>query len=97
TGSGEGLMATTNSPAAEHKPVGAQRAAERRAAAPLKANSPQNNSLAASVKDAALAALLVAVLGFFFLALRTEIAPGGLAVSTRWGLWFTSIAVVFGG
>lgn len=56
-----------------------------------------DNSLAASVRDAALAAFLVAILGFFFLALRTDIAPGGLAITTRWGLWFTAIAIVFTG
>ena len=56
-----------------------------------------DNSLAASVRDAALAAFLVAILGFFFLALRTDIAPGGLALTTRWGLWFTAIAIVFAG
>jgi len=55
-----------------------------------------NTRLADSVRDAFIAALLVAVLGFFFLALKTDIAPGGLALSTRWGLWFTSIALVFG-
>ena len=49
-----------------------------------------------AVRDAFIAALLVAVLGFFFLALRTDIAPGGLALTTRWGLWFASIALVFG-
>lgn len=51
--------------------------------------------IADSVRDAFIAAALVAVLGFFFLALRTDIAPGGLALSTRWGLWFASIAIVF--
>lgn len=51
--------------------------------------------IADSIRDAFIAALLVAVLGFFFLALRTDIAPGGLALSTRWGLWFTAIALVF--
>jgi len=56
-----------------------------------------DNSLAASIRDAALAAFLVAILGFFFLALRTDIAPGGLALTTRWGLWFTAIAIVFAG
>ncbi|MCO5159468.1 MAG: high-affinity branched-chain amino acid ABC transporter permease LivM [Aquamicrobium sp.] len=55
-----------------------------------------NTRFADSVRDAFIAAMLVAVLGFFFLALKTDIAPGGLALSTRWGLWFTSIALVFG-
>jgi branched-chain amino acid transport system permease protein len=43
--------------------------------------------IADSIRDAMIAALL---------ALRTDIAPGGLALTTRWGLWFTSIALVFG-
>ncbi len=54
-------------------------------------------SLADSVSDAAIAALLVAVLGFFFFALRTDIATGGLALTTRWDLYFSAIAVVFAG
>src|SRR5690606_35127243 len=56
---------------------------------------PAPNRIVDSVRDAFIAALLVGVLGFFFLALRTEIAPGGLALSTRWGLWFSAIAIVF--
>ena len=52
--------------------------------------------IADSLRDAFIAALLVGVLGFFFLAIRTDIAPGGLALSTRWGLWFTAVAIVFG-
>jgi branched-chain amino acid transport system permease protein len=51
--------------------------------------------IADSIRDAFIAALLVAVLGFFFLNMRTDIAPGGLVLSTRWGLWFLSIAIVF--
>jgi len=53
--------------------------------------------MAESVKDAAVAALLVAVLGFFFFALRTDIGTGGLDLTYRWGLWFIAIAIVFGG
>lgn len=59
-------------------------------------NNGNGNTFAASLKDAAMAAFLAAVLGFFFLALRTDIVPGGLAITTRWGLWFTAIAIVFG-
>ena len=55
------------------------------------------NSLAASLKDAALAGGLVGVLGLFFLGLRSDIAPGGLALTTRWGLWISAIAIVFVG
>lgn len=57
----------------------------------------RSNDISASVKDAALAALLAGVLGFYFLALRTDIAPGGLVLSTRWVLFFVAIAVVFAG
>lgn len=56
---------------------------------------PQSNIFAESLKDAAIAAFLAAVLGFFFLALRTDIATGGLVLTTRWGLYFTCIAIVF--
>ena len=55
------------------------------------------NSMAASLKDAFLAALLTGVLGFFFLGLKTDIAPGGLVLNTRWGLYITAIAIVFFG
>ncbi|MBX9453554.1 MAG: high-affinity branched-chain amino acid ABC transporter permease LivM [Mesorhizobium sp.] len=55
------------------------------------------NSFQASIKDALLAAFLTGVLGFYFLALRTDIAPGGLAITTRWGLWLSAIAIVFAG
>ncbi|KGF67862.1 hypothetical protein LL06_20030 [Hoeflea sp. BAL378] len=58
--------------------------------------APSTARMADSVKDAAIAALLVAVLGFFFLALRTDIGTGGLDLTTRWGLWFIAIAITFG-
>ena len=61
------------------------------------ANKTPGNDFAGSLKDAIAGALLVGVLGFFFLALRTDIAPGGLAISTRWGLWLIAIAIVFVG
>ena len=59
------------------------------------APAPDRNAFSESVKDAALAAVLAGALGFFFLALRTDIAPGGLVMTTRWGLWITSIVIVF--
>jgi len=63
----------------------------------LAAARAERNSLSGSVRDAALAAGLTAILGFFFLALRTDIATGGLALTTRWGLYFTAILIVFAG
>ncbi|OCW56892.1 high-affinity branched-chain amino acid ABC transporter permease LivM [Hoeflea olei] len=55
----------------------------------------QPNIIADSIKDALIAAFLAAVLGFFFFALRTDIGPGGLDLTYRWGLWFTAAAIVF--
>ncbi|MFN3547407.1 MAG: high-affinity branched-chain amino acid ABC transporter permease LivM [Mesorhizobium sp.] len=55
------------------------------------------NSVAASLRDAATAAILVFVLGFFFLGVRSDIAPGGLTLTFRWGLLFTAVAIVFAG
>lgn len=45
--------------------------------------------------EAVISAGFAAVLGFFFLGLRTEIETGGLVLTTRWGLWFAAIAIVF--
>ncbi|MCB1417807.1 MAG: DUF3382 domain-containing protein, partial [Notoacmeibacter sp.] len=78
-------------------PEGAQIEAEERARAPEIVPDRNPNSMASSLRDAFLAALLAGVLGFFFLGLRTDIAPGGLVLSTRWGLFFTAIAIVFFG
>ncbi|QDZ01798.1 high-affinity branched-chain amino acid ABC transporter permease LivM [Nitratireductor mangrovi] len=55
------------------------------------------NRLNDSLRDAFIAALLVFTLGFFFLGVRSDIAPGGLALTYRWGLLFTAVAIVFGG
>ncbi|GIL02526.1 MAG: branched-chain amino acid ABC transporter permease [Alphaproteobacteria bacterium] len=55
------------------------------------------NAIGESLKDAAVAAGLAAILGFFFLALRTDIATGGLELTTRWQLYFLAVAIVFAG
>ena len=75
-------MAAPAAPTAENRPVGAQRDAEERGKAPLRVDGGQNN-LVASLKDAAGAGLLAGVLGFFFLALRTDIAPGSEPMPPR--------------
>ena len=90
------MAATGAAPDALTEPVGAQRQAEeRRDGTPPAAHAP--NRMAAALKDAFFAALLAGVLGLFFLGLRTDIAPGGLAITTRWGFWATAIAIVFAG
>jgi branched-chain amino acid transport system permease protein len=55
-----------------------------------------DSRLAGALREAAIAGILVGVLGFFFLGIKTTIAPGGLALSTRWGLLITAMALVFG-
>src|SRR5690606_36307451 len=48
-------------------------------------------------KDAALAALPAGVMGCLFIGLKTDLAPGGLDVTTRWRAWIVSILIVFAG
>ncbi|WP_274423285.1 high-affinity branched-chain amino acid ABC transporter permease LivM [Chelativorans sp. YIM 93263] len=88
----------TNMPTSLQKPVGAQIKREERAEAPRNTGpGGTGNKLADSLRDAAMAAFLAAVLGFFLIGIRTDIAPGGLALTTRWVAWIVSILVVFGG
>ncbi len=88
-------MTTTHQPTETITPEGAQLEDELRAATPGPVRHP--HSVAESIKDAFFVALLAGVLGFFFLGLRTEIAPGGLVMTTRWGLFFSAVGVVFVG
>ena len=89
-------MATPSTqPTATNAPEGAQLRAERRGAAARGQRRNQESSFTRALREASIAAVLVGVLGFFFLAIRSDIAPGGLAISTRWGLWLSSIAIVF--
>ena len=85
----------TQVPTSTQKPVGAQAQSEARRAAPHTTEAASKNRLAASLRDAALAAFLAGVLGFFLIGLRTDLAPGGLDIRARWGAWLTSIAIVF--
>jgi branched-chain amino acid transport system permease protein len=90
------MSTASTAPDALTEPVGAQiKAEERRDGTPPAGPAP--NRLGVALRDAFFAALLTGVLGLFFLGLRTDIAPGGLAITTRWGLWATAIAIVFVG
>ena len=64
---------------------------------PTGGTAANNNLFVDSLKDSVAAAFLVAVLGFFFLPLKTDIAAGGLAITYRWPIWIAAILVVFGG
>ncbi len=83
-------------PTSDIEPAGAQIKREERAEMRSAQPAIEPNTLYESLKDAALAGILAGVLGFFFIGLRTEIAPGGLDVTTRWGAWITAIVIVFG-
>ncbi|WP_173933640.1 high-affinity branched-chain amino acid ABC transporter permease LivM [Chelativorans sp. Marseille-P2723] len=84
-------------PPSAQKPADAQVEALGRDASSARVPSAERaeNGLAASLRDAAIAAFLAGVLGFFFIGLRADIAPGGLDLRTRWGAWFTAMLVVF--
>lgn len=83
-------------PSAVTHPEGAQVKNELRAAAPNQAGGGlQPHGLRQRLIDAAMAAFVAGVLGFFFLALRTEIETGGLGVTWRWTLWGLAILFVF--
>jgi branched-chain amino acid transport system permease protein len=82
-------------PASEINPEGAQALGEDRASAFQSPPPERAASFYDSLKDAGLTALLAAVLGFFFIGLRTELAPGGLDITTRWRAWIISIVIVF--
>ena len=88
---------TPHQPTETTTPEGAQLESELRASAPGPAPARHPHSAGESIKDAFFAALLAGVLGFFFLALRTDIAPGGLVMTTRWGLFISAVALVFVG
>ncbi|MYZ48089.1 high-affinity branched-chain amino acid ABC transporter permease LivM [Propylenella binzhouense] len=88
--------------ASDLRPAGAEIEEEKRRDAvsgepPFKQPRRRDGGLRAALRDALFAALVAAVLGFFFLGLRTEIGPGGLVLSTRWGLFATAVAIVFAG
>jgi branched-chain amino acid transport system permease protein len=86
---------TPAAPTSSMRPEGAQRSLEERGNAPVVAPANDPNSMANSVRDAAMAAALTFVLGFFFLGVRSDIAPGGLALEFRWGLLFIAVAIIF--
>jgi branched-chain amino acid transport system permease protein len=83
-------------PASEINPEGAQALGEDRASAFQAPPPERSENLYDSLKDAGLTGLLAGVLGFFFIGLRTELAPGGLDITTRWSMWIISILIVFG-
>ena len=85
----------TKAPTSALRPEGAQVELEERGEEQIVVPAVEENTLAESVKGAAMTALLAGVLGFFFIGLTTDIAPGGLDIKTRWTAWIASIVIVF--
>ncbi|WP_083508011.1 high-affinity branched-chain amino acid ABC transporter permease LivM [Aureimonas frigidaquae] len=84
------------------RPEGAEIADEQRRDAmrgepPFAPEPARSSKFATALKESIVTALIVAGLGLFFLLLRTDTAPGGLALSYRWDLWLTFIAIAFFG
>jgi hypothetical protein len=95
-------MATTSiGSATDAGALGEQRELEhwrgaQRGEPPHVAEAKARSWLAASVLDAAIAAIITALLGLFFLGLTTDGASGPLGVNTRWGTLAVAVAVVAG-
>ena len=91
------MSSSVSQPADDNHPEGAQIKRENRLPAAHHNSKKAAHPLKAALKDAFIAAVLVGVLGFFFFAIRTDIATGGLEVTTRWMLWVVSMLLVFFG
>jgi branched-chain amino acid transport system permease protein len=86
--------------ATDTRPVGAQREAEARRSAqrgvpPYAEKEAARSWRADSLIDAAVAALIAAALGLFFLGLTTDTGPGPLEIETRWHVLAIAVAIVF--
>lgn len=60
-------------------------------------NATTENKVAASFKDAVIAALIAFALFSFIIGLKTETKPGGLELTQRWDLVAILVAVIFAG
>ena len=92
-------MASDNTmmPASTVKPEGAQLKQEERRAATVPLPDAERFEWRGALRNAATAAGLAGVLAFFFIGLKTDIAPGGLDIRFRWmGLIFAVVFVFMG-
>ncbi|WP_193753415.1 high-affinity branched-chain amino acid ABC transporter permease LivM [Aureimonas ureilytica] len=93
------MASTPNVPSAS--PVGAEREFENQRDAvagepPFTPEPVVRLSVAQALREAAITAAIVGLLTVFFVAVRSDIAPGGLVLYTRWDLWLTFVAIAFG-
>ena len=90
-----GSAADTRAPG-EQRELEAWREAQRGEPPNVPEKRPARSWVVASLKDAAVAALITAALGLFFLGLTTDVGPGPLSVRARWGTLAVAVAIVFG-
>ena len=93
------MASTPNVPSAS--PVGAEREFENQRDAvsgepPFTPEPVVRLSVAQALREAAITAVIVGLLTVFFVAVRSDIAPGGLVLYTRWDLWLAFVAIAFG-
>ncbi|WP_193752904.1 high-affinity branched-chain amino acid ABC transporter permease LivM [Aureimonas ureilytica] len=93
------MASTPNVPSAS--PVGAEREFENQRDAvagepPFTPEPVVRLSVAQALREAAITAAIVGLLTVFFVAVRSDIAPGGLVLYTRWDLWLTFVAIALG-
>jgi branched-chain amino acid transport system permease protein len=95
-------MATPGAPTSSNRPEGAELESEARRDAmrgepPFAAAPATDSRLVASLKQAGITAAIIAGLTLFFFAFRTDIAVGGLDLTTRPDLWLVWIGIAFVG
>jgi branched-chain amino acid transport system permease protein len=89
--------AADTSPLGEQRDVEGWRGAARGEPPLMPGEKPARSWVANSVIDAAVAGLIAAALFLFFIGLSTNVPSGPLSIRTHWQIYFTIIAIVFGG
>ena len=80
----------------EQREVEGWRSAQRGEPPKVKEATPAGSWVVRSLIDAAVAGLITAALGLFFIGLTTDGPSGPLAIRERWGMLATFVAIVFG-
>ncbi|NDV86697.1 high-affinity branched-chain amino acid ABC transporter permease LivM [Aurantimonas aggregata] len=93
-------MASPVSPTSSNHPEGAELESEARRDSmrgepPFSEAPAKDSRLVASLKEAGITAAIIAGLTLFFFAFRTDIAVGGLSLTTRPDLWVVWIGIAF--
>ncbi|WP_082666427.1 high-affinity branched-chain amino acid ABC transporter permease LivM [Aureimonas sp. AU4] len=91
---------STIQPTSTQSPEGAQALQDERRAAmggepPFTPEPPTVVSVPKALREAGITAAIVGLLTVFFVAIRSDIAPGGLVLYQRWDLWLTFVGLAF--